>query len=130
MGRLDQLTSTLLSPATCVATLSLPCGAPPPLRELCPGLSRWNQLDLAIVLLSIMGITLEEIEVNASLPINPTIIRIMRVLRIARGEYLTACPPHPPSRVSGPGVSSVAAQGLGGCGFPWVILPPSAKGEG
>uniref|UniRef100_F7AXB6 Voltage-dependent T-type calcium channel subunit alpha-1G n=1 Tax=Ornithorhynchus anatinus TaxID=9258 RepID=F7AXB6_ORNAN len=47
---------------------------------------RWNQLDLAIVLLSIMGITLEEIEVNASLPINPTIIRIMRVLRIARGE--------------------------------------------
>uniref|UniRef100_A0A8C1G7Q0 Voltage-dependent T-type calcium channel subunit alpha n=1 Tax=Cyprinus carpio TaxID=7962 RepID=A0A8C1G7Q0_CYPCA len=48
---------------------------------------RWNQLDLAIVLLSIMGITLEEIEVNASLPINPTIIRIMRVLRIARGLY-------------------------------------------
>lgn len=47
---------------------------------------RWNQLDLAIVLLSIMGITLEEIEVNASLPINPTIIRIMRVLRIARGR--------------------------------------------
>lgn len=46
---------------------------------------RWNQLDLAIVLLSIMGITLEEIEMNAALPINPTIIRIMRVLRIARG---------------------------------------------
>ncbi|XP_031165476.1 voltage-dependent T-type calcium channel subunit alpha-1H-like [Sander lucioperca] len=45
---------------------------------------RWNQLDLAIVLLSIMGITLEEIEMNASLPINPTIIRIMRVLRITR----------------------------------------------
>ena len=47
---------------------------------------RWNQLDLAIVLLSIMGITLEEIEMNAALPINPTIIRIMRVLRIARGR--------------------------------------------
>lgn len=47
---------------------------------------RWNQLDLAIVLLSVMGITLEEIEINASLPINPTIIRIMRVLRIARGQ--------------------------------------------
>ncbi|KAM5330468.1 voltage-dependent T-type calcium channel subunit alpha-1H isoform 5-T5 [Glossophaga mutica] len=45
---------------------------------------RWNQLDLAIVLLSIMGITLEEIEMSAALPINPTIIRIMRVLRIAR----------------------------------------------
>ena len=45
-----------------------------------------------------MGITLEEIEVNASLPINPTIIRIMRVLRIARGQCLAACPPHLPSR--------------------------------
>ncbi|XP_060754243.1 voltage-dependent T-type calcium channel subunit alpha-1H [Neoarius graeffei] len=45
---------------------------------------RWNQLDLAIVLLSVMGITLEEIDLNASLPINPTIIRIMRVMRIAR----------------------------------------------
>ncbi|KAG7243645.1 hypothetical protein INR49_011202, partial [Caranx melampygus] len=45
----------------------------------------WNQLDLAIVLLSVMGITLEEIEISAALPINPTIIRIMRVLRIARG---------------------------------------------
>uniref|UniRef100_UPI00358F5E64 voltage-dependent T-type calcium channel subunit alpha-1G-like n=1 Tax=Myxine glutinosa TaxID=7769 RepID=UPI00358F5E64 len=43
---------------------------------------RWNQLDVAIVLLSIMGITLEEMK--AALPINPTIIRIMRVLRIAR----------------------------------------------
>lgn len=42
-------------------------------------------MDLAIVLLSVMGITLEEIEISAALPINPTIIRIMRVLRIARG---------------------------------------------
>lgn len=57
---------------------------------------RWNQLDLAIVLLSIMGInTLEEIEVNASLPINPTIIRIMRVLRIARGQCRLLAPPWP-----------------------------------
>uniref|UniRef100_A0A8C3YUK9 Voltage-dependent T-type calcium channel subunit alpha-1H n=1 Tax=Catagonus wagneri TaxID=51154 RepID=A0A8C3YUK9_9CETA len=45
---------------------------------------RWNQLDLAIVLLSAMGITLEEIEMSAALPVNPTIIRILRVLRIAR----------------------------------------------
>ncbi|XP_069920261.1 voltage-dependent T-type calcium channel subunit alpha-1H isoform X2 [Oryctolagus cuniculus] len=45
---------------------------------------RWNQLDLAIVLLSVMGIALEEMETSAALPINPTIIRIMRVLRIAR----------------------------------------------
>lgn len=66
---------------------------------------RWNQLDLAIVLLSIMGITLEEIEVNASLPINPTIIRIMRVLRIARGMIplpfpLLIRPPHPSVRLT------------------------------
>lgn len=54
-------------------------------------LSRWNQLDLAIVLLSIMGITLEEIDLNASLPINPTIIRIMRVLRITRGMHTHTC---------------------------------------
>lgn len=48
---------------------------------------RWNQLDIAIVALSIMGITLEELKMNAALPINPTIIRIMRVLRIARGTH-------------------------------------------
>uniref|UniRef100_A0A4W6E9Y8 Voltage-dependent T-type calcium channel subunit alpha n=1 Tax=Lates calcarifer TaxID=8187 RepID=A0A4W6E9Y8_LATCA len=52
---------------------------------------RWNQLDLAIVLLSVMGITLEEIEISAALPINPTIIRIMRVLRIAREVFLSVC---------------------------------------
>lgn len=60
-----------------------PCISLPPSSAR---LHRWNQLDLAIVLLSVMGITLEEIEINAALPINPTIIRIMRVLRIARGE--------------------------------------------
>lgn len=48
---------------------------------------RWNQLDIAIVALSIMGITLEELKLSAALPINPTIIRIMRVLRIARGSH-------------------------------------------
>lgn len=47
---------------------------------------RWNQLDITIVALSIMGITLEELKLSTALPINPTIIRIMRVLRIARGE--------------------------------------------
>uniref|UniRef100_A0A8C9MZ92 Calcium voltage-gated channel subunit alpha1 H n=1 Tax=Serinus canaria TaxID=9135 RepID=A0A8C9MZ92_SERCA len=56
---------------------------------------RWNQLDLAIVLLSIVGITLEEIEMNAALPINPTIIRIMRVLRIARGGSCPGPSTHP-----------------------------------
>ena len=44
---------------------------------------RWNQLDVAIVFLSIIGIALEEIE-GQVFPINPTIIRVMRVLRIAR----------------------------------------------
>ncbi|ELU02190.1 hypothetical protein CAPTEDRAFT_89566 [Capitella teleta] len=44
---------------------------------------RWNQLDMAIVLLSIAGIILEEMK-SGVIPINPTIIRVMRVLRIAR----------------------------------------------
>ncbi|XP_060077738.1 voltage-dependent T-type calcium channel subunit alpha-1G-like [Ylistrum balloti] len=44
---------------------------------------RWNQLDILIVLLSIVGIILEEMKTNV-IPINPTIIRVMRVLRIAR----------------------------------------------
>ena len=59
---------------------------------------KWNQLDMAIVALSVLGITLEEIEVHSSkdvsfntcnvysfkgvvFPVNPTIIRVMRVLR-------------------------------------------------
>ena len=45
---------------------------------------RWNQLDLAIVVLSVAGIILEEMDTGI-IPINPTIIRVMRVLRIARG---------------------------------------------
>lgn len=44
---------------------------------------KWNQLDVAIVILSIVGIVLEELETKI-IPINPTIIRVMRVLRIAR----------------------------------------------
>ncbi|XP_061166104.1 voltage-dependent T-type calcium channel subunit alpha-1H-like [Saccostrea echinata] len=44
---------------------------------------RWNQLDMFIVILSIVGIILEEMKTNV-IPINPTIIRVMRVLRIAR----------------------------------------------
>ena len=46
---------------------------------------RWNQLDILIVLLSVAGIVLEELK-TLHLPINPTIIRVMRVLRIARGN--------------------------------------------
>lgn len=47
---------------------------------------RWNILDIGIVILSIVGITLEEVE-SKIIPINPTIIRVMRVMRIARGMY-------------------------------------------
>ncbi|XP_065366192.1 voltage-dependent T-type calcium channel subunit alpha-1G isoform X2 [Calliphora vicina] len=45
---------------------------------------KWNQLDVSIVLLSIVGIVLEELETENKMPINPTIMRVMRVLRIAR----------------------------------------------
>lgn len=44
---------------------------------------KWNQLDVGIVMLSVIGIVLEELETKI-IPINPTIIRVMRVLRIAR----------------------------------------------
>lgn len=56
---------------------------------------RWNQLDVGIVILSVIGIVLEELE-SKIIPINPTIIRVMRVLRIARGECsaATLLPPH------------------------------------
>lgn len=76
----------LLVPVINIKLPPLGCLSVYHLDFVCPSsLCRWNQLDLAIVLLSIVGITLEEIEMNAALPINPTIIRIMRVLRIARG---------------------------------------------
>jgi len=51
-------------------------------------LCRWNQLDVAIVLLSVAGIILEEMK-SGVIPINPTIIRAMRVLRIARGNDIS-----------------------------------------
>jgi voltage-dependent calcium channel T type alpha-1G len=47
--------------------------------------SKWNQLDIFIVILSIAGIILEKLESDL-IPINPTIMRVMRVLRIARGK--------------------------------------------
>jgi hypothetical protein len=48
--------------------------------------TRWNRLDVAIVILSLIGIVLEEMK-SGVIPINPTIIRVMRVLRIARGSH-------------------------------------------
>jgi len=56
---------------------------------------RWNQLDVAIVLLSVAGIVLEEMK-SGVIPINPTIIRVMRVLRIARGTLIPLSRPAPP----------------------------------
>ncbi|XP_057322527.1 voltage-dependent T-type calcium channel subunit alpha-1G [Microplitis mediator] len=44
---------------------------------------KWNKLDEGIVILSVVGIILEEVQ-SKIIPINPTIIRVMRVLRIAR----------------------------------------------
>ena len=46
-------------------------------------IEKWNQLDVGIVIMSIVGIGLEFVEGQA-LFINPTLIRVMRVLRIAR----------------------------------------------
>ncbi len=40
---------------------------------------------MVIVFLSVLGIALEEMKSDL-MPINPTIMRVMRVLRIARGE--------------------------------------------
>ncbi|VEN43458.1 unnamed protein product [Callosobruchus maculatus] len=46
---------------------------------------RWNLLDIAIVILSVVGIVIEEIVQDLKIiPINPTIIRVLRVMRIAR----------------------------------------------
>lgn len=45
---------------------------------------RWNQLDIIIVILSIIGIFFDKLKSRGGLPVNPTIIRVMRVLRIAR----------------------------------------------
>lgn len=44
---------------------------------------KWNQLDVGIVILSVVGIILEELKSNI-IPINPTVLRVMRVMRIAR----------------------------------------------
>ena len=57
-----------------------------PTTRMLPLHRRWNQLDVGIVILSVVGIVLEEME-NDLIPINPTIIRVMRVMRIARGEW-------------------------------------------
>lgn len=44
-----------------------------------------------IVVLSIAGIIMEKMKSGQVLPINPTLIRVMRVLRIARGRPSFSC---------------------------------------
>ena len=41
-----------------------------------------------IVVLSIAGIVMEKMKSGHILPINPTLIRVMRVMRIARGKQI------------------------------------------
>ena len=41
---------------------------------------------MIIVILSIIGIVFDKLKTGTAIPVNPTIIRTMRVLRIARGE--------------------------------------------
>jgi hypothetical protein len=43
----------------------------------------WNKLDVVIVILSYVGILLEELG-SGLISLNPTIIRVMRIFRIAR----------------------------------------------
>jgi len=47
-------------------------------------LNRWNQFDIIICLLSIVGILFERLSEKNTIPLNPTIIRALRVLRVAR----------------------------------------------
>ncbi|KAM8908795.1 voltage-dependent T-type calcium channel subunit alpha-1I-like isoform 2-T2 [Spinachia spinachia] len=44
----------------------------------------WNFMDLVVVLLSIMSIVLNRMRVSQHIPINPTILRVSRVLRLAQ----------------------------------------------
>lgn len=55
-------------------------------RIFCLVFCRWNQLDTTIVVLSVAGIVMEKMKSGQVLPINPTLIRVMRVMRIARGK--------------------------------------------
>jgi hypothetical protein len=48
---------------------------------------RWNQMDLLIVIFSIVGIIFDGLQGEHMIPINPTILRVMRILRIVRGNF-------------------------------------------
>ncbi|XP_068423425.1 voltage-dependent T-type calcium channel subunit alpha-1I-like [Clinocottus analis] len=46
--------------------------------------NRWNQLDVAIVLVSVMSIILDKMMLVHTIPINPNILRVCRALRLAQ----------------------------------------------
>lgn len=50
-------------------------------------LRRWNQFDFVVVVLSVVGLVIDQFNEDHLLPINPTIIRVMRLLRIARSKF-------------------------------------------
>lgn len=47
----------------------------------------WNMLDLGIVVVSIVSIIFTEMEMADAIPINPSILRVCRVLRLAQGIH-------------------------------------------
>ena len=49
-------------------------------------LFRWNVLDALIVVFSVAGIVVDKVSSKDAIPINPTLIRVIRILRIARGK--------------------------------------------
>ncbi|XP_031167426.2 voltage-dependent T-type calcium channel subunit alpha-1H-like [Sander lucioperca] len=46
--------------------------------------NRWNLLDVAVILISIISIILHEMDMSDSISINPSILRVCRVLRLAQ----------------------------------------------
>jgi len=54
------------------------CGAPP------RSLAGWNNFDLFIVVISLLGILFDDVIGPDNLPIDPSFLRILRILRVAR----------------------------------------------
>ena len=49
-------------------------------------LSRWNHLDLLVVIVSTTTIIVENVTTEDIFPMNPSLIRVIRVLRLARSN--------------------------------------------
>ncbi|MED6243414.1 hypothetical protein ATANTOWER_019779, partial [Ataeniobius toweri] len=45
---------------------------------------RWNVLDTVVVLVSVISILLTKLELSHNIPINPSIFRVLRILRLAQ----------------------------------------------